>query len=253
MNMNVVNHALKFNLYQPVFKGNIPCKANKKNEIHTTEYNISVYDKPSVLKTVFGTIRYLKNGKLSEFEFNKALSLQDALEQVKKAQHNYNICGYGLARNDSKLDSLANAFDLRLKKMKFTKFLGAGGTALALENQDGNVVKLCFEDQFKMRQGSEEFDAPVYRKGNIYKRYFYYVQEKCSKEGIAQKHVDQMEKRIIDKGYIVTDLFEDQIGFGKDGKIYLLDPQCAHHPLKESEFQQNDAAFIEECIRNGWM
>lgn len=251
--MNVISHALQSTLYHPIFKGNARCVSDENFQKYKLEDNMSVYNKPSVLKTAFGTIRYLKNGKLSELEFNKALTLHDALEQVKKAQHGYNICGYGLARNDSKLDCLANAFDLRLQNMKFTKFLGAGGTALALENQDGNVVKLCFQDQFKMRQELEDFDAPVYRKGHIYKRYFYYVQEKCSKEGITQKHVDQMEKRITDKGYIVTDLFEDQLGFGKDGKVYLIDPECAHHPMKENEFQQNDAAFVEECIRNGWM
>ena len=142
---------------------------------------------------------------------------------------------------------------MRFKNMKFTGFLGSGYSALALENQDGNIVKFCTDDHFAMRNKTEDFDAQVLKKGTIKKQYFYYIQKKYSKKGVTQHDVDLMEKKILSKGYIANDLYEGQIGKAKDGKIYLIDPECAVDPAKKAEINEKTESFIQECIRNGWM
>lgn len=84
-----------------------------------------------------------------------------------------------------------------------------------------------------MRNKTEDFDAQVLKKGTIKKQYFYYIQKKYSKKGVTQHDVDLMEKKILSKGYIANDLYEGQIGKDKDGKIYLIDPECAVDPAKK--------------------
>lgn len=185
-------------------------------------------------KTPFGVIRYTKEKRFSELEFAKPLSLEEAMKTIYNAQDAYKLCNYGIATSGFTLREFADTFSLRFQNMKFTKFLGAGYNALALENEDGKVVKMCENDHFILRRGEEDFDAHVFRKGHIRKQHFYYIQEKCTVDGVTEKHVHQMEEKIRKKGYVPDDMYEGQVGFSKDGKLCLIDPECAIDPqLKE--------------------
>lgn len=202
------------------------------------------YSKYNSLKIQDATIYYNKqDNSFSHLSFDKPMSLPDAINVIKKACDEHDICRCGIAKEDYKLTSFSEAFAQRFKNMKFTKFLGSGRSAVALENEDGQVVKLCDNDHFLLRKGEEDFDAHVYRRGNVRRRYFYYIQEKCSNNGITEKHVDEMERKILKKGYIVDDLYIGQIGFNKDGKLCLVDPECAIDKEKQEERMLTDIDF----------
>lgn len=199
------------------------------------------YNKYNSLKIQDATIYYNKqDNSFSHLSFDKPMSLSEAMNVIKKACDEHDICRCGIAKDEFKLLAFAEAFSPRFANMKFTKFLGSGRSALALENENGHVVKLCDNDHFLLRKGEEDFDAHVFRKGNIRRRYFYYIQEKCTNNGITEKHVDEMECKILKKGYIVDDLYIGQIGFNKDGKLCLVDPECAIDEEKQEERKLTD-------------
>lgn len=201
---------------------------------------------PQSKKTKYGTINYLKNENFCDLEFDKPLNLKEALKKIKGLQEDYKIYRYGLCTYGYIFKSFDEAFSLRFKEMKFTKFLGAGNNALALENEDGQVLKLSERDTFVFRDGPEDFDARIFKKGNVGKNYFYYLQEKCSQEGITPEHVEQIEKRIAKKGYKPFDMSEMQIGFDKNGKVCLIDPECARDTKKYEEALLQNALWMRE-------
>ena len=254
--MYLVSNFFNASIRRPVFRGKTSAENIQSSEfsgIKNLESDIFVPQNTLKRPTEFGTVSYLKDNSFEELRFKKPLTLAQALDTVQNADDKYHLCRYGVVKSGFTLNEFKESFEMRFKNMKFTGFLGSGYSALALENQDGNIVKLCTDDHFAMRNKTEDFDAQVLKKGTIKKQYFYYIQKKYSKKGITQKDVDLMEKKILSKGYIANDLYEGQIGKDKDGKIYLIDPECAVDPAKKAEINEKTESFIQECIRNGWM
>ena len=174
-------------------------------------------------------------------DFKKPLSLSDSIEITQNATKEYNMQQYGLINDNKAIDLLKYSFAPEFKYMKFTKYLGSGRNVIVFENENGNAVKLCTRNHFAFRDTNrlEDFDAPVLKKGRV-NNFSYYIQEKCSKEDIEKKHIFLMEKMMKDKGYMVFDLCESQLGFGKNGKLYLLDAECARAPQKIRESKDLD-------------
>jgi len=262
--MNLINNFLNTTISRPVFRGKTSAETIRSSEFYwKNNLESDVFERQNTLqkslqrRTEFGTIGYLNDNddsySFEELRFKKPLTLAQALDTVQNADDKYHLCNYGVVKSGFTLNEFKESFEMRFKNMKFTGFLGSGYSALALENQDGNIVKLCTDDHFAMRNKTEDFDAQVLRKGTIKKQYFYYIQKKYSKKGVTQHDVDLMEKKILSKGYIANDLYEGQIGKDKDGKIYLIDPECAVDPAKKAEINEKTESFIQECIRNGWM
>lgn len=207
------------------------------------ESDCFVSQTPLSIKTDFGTINYSKDKSFSNIEFKKPLSLKEAFTGVKHLQDEYKIHKYGLATYGYAYKSFVENFSEEFKDMKFTKYLGAGNRAFAFENEEGNVLKLSEYSHFPFDRPVEDFDASVTIRGKCY-----YIHEKCSRENITQKHVDIMTKRIEEKGYEAFDMSVDQIGFDKNGKLVLLDPECA----RDAEKQKLKRKQIEEWyIKNG--
>lgn len=179
------------------------------------------------IETEYGTIFYDKENKFSHFDFKEPQSLENAFKTIKYLQDKYRLHSYGLMNSQYVYNDFVNAFGSKFKDMKFTKYLGCGNTAVAIENEDGKVLKLSERNQFTFDRSLKPFDAKVYDSGQIGQFHHYYIQEKCSQIGITQKHVDEIAKMIQDEGYTPFDLSVEQVGIGKDGKTYLLDPECA--------------------------
>ncbi len=188
-----------------------------------------VFEKSSdkKIETEYGTIVYDRENKFSHFDFKEPQSLENAFKTIKYLQDKFRLHSYGLMKSQYVYDDFVNAFGSKFKDMKFTKYLGCGNTAVAIENEDGKVLKLSERNQFTFDRSKKSFDAKVYDSGQIGSFYHYYIQEKCSQSCITQKHVDEIARMIQDEGYTPFDLSVEQVGIGKDGKTYLIDPECA--------------------------
>ena len=189
-----------------------------------------------VQETEFGTIKRLPNGKLDELIFDKPVNLHKAFQLVRNAQDKYNIC-YGGKKANERLNRLEESeFINKFKGKKFTKFVGAGSKISAFELENGNVLKLSEKPHFALRDNVEDFDAPILESGNYDGKYFYYIQKRCDKSNITLKDVENFEKIIKSYGYNVTDMGLGQIGRGEDGKLYLIDYECAIPATDDIEF-----------------
>lgn len=98
---------------------------------------------------------------------------------------------------------------------------------MCFELENGKVLKLTMTNHFPMERGIEDFDAPVFEKG-VSNNIHYYVQEKCDVSKIDHKDIEEIKKRILKKGYLYHDLDETQVGYAKNGNLYLIDPECAY-------------------------
>lgn len=221
---------------------------NFKGKLNQLEQDSFELSKPQSQKVEYGTIHYLKNKKFDCFEFDKPQTFSEALKKIKELQEKYKLCKYGLADYNYVYESYDDAYSNKFKNLKFKKFLGAGNNAMALETDDGKVVKFGEANHFALRNGEEDFDAKIYEKGKVGLYHHYYIQEKCSKEGITQENVEQIRKQIEEKGYDAIDLFDEQVGFSKDGKLCLIDPECARDKEK---FEKMHKETVEWMLKNG--
>ena len=233
--MNILNFPMHTHrMYQPYFSARpMSAPAFKGNAVNDT------FEKQTdtIKQTKYGTIHY-NNGKFSYFEFNRPKNLQNALKAIKYVQNKYNLLTYGISKYEHTYTDFEKAFADRFKDMKFVRYLGAGNTAMAIENTDGKVLKLSFVNQFSFDRKPEKFDARVYEKGKTDDEYYYYIQEKCDITKITNNDIDKISKMIEDAGYTPFDMSEDQIGTAKDGKVYLIDPECAKDDKAMKELQE---------------
>lgn len=118
-----------------------------------------------------------------------------------------------------------------LSKMKITKYIGRGASAIAFETADGNVLKLSQWNHFPMNRPHQCFDVPVYKKGKAGK-IFYYIEEKLYQHSLSEEFVLEVKDMIRKAGFKPYDLYDCdcfQIGLSKTGELYLLDPECARY------------------------
>lgn len=118
-----------------------------------------------------------------------------------------------------------------LSSQKVVCLVGHGSTAAAYETPDGKILKLSIGNHFPMNRPHESFDVPLYAKGKIGKMH-YYLEEKLYQHGLSKEFVEDVKQAIKQKGYKTFDFYDydiQQIGISKDGKLYLLDPECAKY------------------------
>ena len=187
----------------------------------------------ATITTKYGSIVYGDKG-FSYFEFEKPQSLQGALKRIKYLQKNFRP-HYGIITHNYIYKGFDDAFSKKFKKDKFVRYLGSGGSSIAIEREDGKVLKLSVLDPFYFNRPIESFDAKLFEKGEN-NNYHYCIQEKCSQKEITDEHVEVMREQIEKNGYKATDLSQEQIGFGQDGMLYLIDPECA---INESDLEES--------------
>ena len=199
------------------------------------------------IKIDYGTLNYGKDNKFIDFTFDKPQNLKDTFQILKHIEDTYKISKYGLLTYSHIYKSFVEDFEEKFKDMKFVRFLGVGNNAIALENTEGKVLKLTSSDTFEFRGGKEDFDANIFEVGKG-KRFYYYIQEKCSKENLSQSDVDTMSKMIEEKGYTAFDMSTDQIGFNSSGKLCLIDPECARN---DKLYQKKQKEISEWLTKHG--
>ena len=222
--MNVTNTPLY------IFQNNLPYAFSEKkfSPAFKRSTNKDTFEKTTdkIVQTKYGTIHY-HDGKFLYFDFNHPKNLNDALKAIKYVQKKYTLSTFGVATYDYNYKDYQKAFSKKFGNMKFTRYLGSGNTAMAIENEDGKVLKLSAINQFSFNRKPEKFDARVYDAGRTDDGYYYYIQEKCDRRNIKQQDIDKITKMIKDSGYTPFDMSEDQVGIAKDGRVYLIDPECA--------------------------
>ena len=139
-----------------------------------------------------------------------------------------------------------------IRKINVKSLIGYGKRALVFETEDGQILKITKGDHFDGR-AAVDFDLPIQKSGKIAPdgEYYYYLEEKASFDNINYKEVKSVIKHIKSLGYYLRDLDNEgilltnkrfsQFGRGKDGKIYLVDPECA------KKIDANESFFDKMC------
>ncbi|MBR1424672.1 hypothetical protein IJ579_03825 [bacterium] len=109
------------------------------------------------------------------------------------------------------------------------RYVGRGVCAIVFETADGDILKLTEGSHFPLGRPHECFDVPIFRKGKAGK-VTYYFEEKLMQHDLNKYFVLKVKEMIAKCGYKASDLGEydiHQIGISDDGKLYLIDPECA--------------------------
>lgn len=141
--------------------------------------------------------------------------------------------------DELELMSLDVASDDYLSTLKVKKMVGLGAKAFVFELDDGKILKLTNGSHFPNKRKPDFFDVPIIKQGRSCRTY-YYIEEKMNQKEITQEELKKFIKQIEEKGYTFRDHFYsdekskknpqiriEQFGKSKDGKLYLLDPECA--------------------------
>ncbi len=118
-----------------------------------------------------------------------------------------------------------------LAKMRVSGYVGRGTSAMVFETPDGNILKLTNRNHFPLNRPHQSFDVPVYKKGKAGNT-FYYVEEKLFQHGMNEGFVSVMRDMIKKAGFKPYDMYDGdyfQLGLSRDGKLYLLDSECARY------------------------
>lgn len=121
--------------------------------------------------------------------------------------------------------------DANLASQNVKSYLNRGSAAIVFETADGQILKLTEGNHFPLNRPHESFDVPIYKKGHIGNIY-YYFEEKLYQHGLSDVFVEEVKRNIREKGYRTFDISDTavhQIGLSKDGKLYLLDSECARY------------------------
>lgn len=162
-----------------------------------------------------------------KIEYTTPTPLMQALKDLKeKEKLEHRIC-------DSSLDFFIKnvAKDELLSSNKVKKYVQKGSSAIAFETPDGDILKLSIGNHFPLNRPHENFDVPIKKQGRSGK-VFYYLEEKLYQHGLSEGFVEVMREKIKAEGYKPFDFYDydiHQIGLSKDGKLYLLDPECARY------------------------
>ena len=196
------------------------------------------------MKINAGTNKYTKNrnisvnprvftdetrGDVQSVEYNRPVTLKKALYDIKQSSQ----IDEGVASDKTIVQRFIDDLNLsgKILNKKIIKMLGSGSSAITFETPDGKVIKITDGNHFPLNRPHAVFDVPVYKKGHKGKTY-YYIEEKLYQHAMPVFWVDSVRDMIRDKGYRPFDLYEydtHQIGISKNGKIYLLDPECARY------------------------
>lgn len=158
-------------------------------------------------------------------------NISSGLSQLMAADKNLKKAGaQKLLLNPSNVEQYIK--DLKnspLNQKKITKLIAEGSSALVLQLEDGNVLKLLTHEHFPNNRPVESFDVPILERGKIGNT-FYYIAPKAGTHDLRDEFVETVMKKIKKSGYKCHDINElahCQIGFLNDGQVYLLDPECA--------------------------
>ena len=149
-----------------------------------------------------------------------------------------------LIKNVEKNEEVAS---IRVKKV-----IGGGSSArVVFETESGDVLKITEENHFPLRRPHESFDVPIFKQGKAGSLYFY-IEEKLYQHGLGDGFVEIVRDMIRKCGYVPNDLETGavhQIGISQEGKLYLLDPECARYKTVFHALFDKALRFMRKAIR----
>ena len=168
-------------------------------------------------------------GAIYGVEFDKNLSLEDALKVVKDEEKiNVGLAGDKKALSKMLLDvsSYPNKEEFALVKSQ----INTGSSSIVFETVDGDVLKLTRGNHFPLNRPVESFDVPIDKKWEIGKTHIY-KEEKLLTHSLCETFTGMVEELIKQSGYKVRDMGgTHQVGISdKYGRVFLLDPECARY------------------------
>lgn len=116
-----------------------------------------------------------------------------------------------------------------LSEIKIKKYLCSGASAVVFETESGDILKITEGSHYPLGRKPESFDVPIKKSGKSGDLCFY-IEEKLLQYGMSEGFIDIIKDEIRKRGYKPHDLDAGdlhQIGISKDGKLYLIDPECA--------------------------
>lgn len=173
---------------------------------------------------------YDEFNNFQSMEYNRPIKLSRALKGLSgnSKYPNNKILGV-ISKKDIMQRFLKDLEGDSILDTKVVGLAGRGSVAAAFETEDGKILKITNGNHFLFNRPVEDFDVPIYKMGHKNKTY-YYLEEKCTTSGLNENFVRIIMDKIKEKGYKTYDLDEfdvHQIGFARDGKLYLLDHECA--------------------------
>ena len=161
-------------------------------------------------------------GYIDKIYFHKPTSLKDISNFLLNPNRMREHC-FG----DNEIRAMRES---KFADTKITQLVGNGANAFAFLMEDGRVLKITNCNHFRRKH--EDFDIPVYEKGNLPNKYFndlhYYIEQYANPENVSEDEIKEVVERIKKKGYATVDISPRQFGKASDGKVYLLDPECAY-------------------------
>ncbi len=235
---------------------------NQNNNIIIYTPQKSVLDEVKIRNKDIKEIILSPYGNLKSIVFKQPLKVTEVLYDLCKSQ-DYFISTELL----KSLQSPENLYDMSeafsqikiINDTKVTSLLGFGINAMVFETQDGEVLKLTCKNHFPDNRKPADFDLPIREKGYItyqHRPYYYYFEEKVNFENLTKSEVIKLINHMKELGYTVVDYLNKpheinpsnnnikfkQFGRAKDGKIYLIDPECAIASKKMLD-KENPSAF----------
>jgi hypothetical protein len=196
--------------------------------------------------------------------FKKPQTLSEALPRINEA-----LAGRAVGSSGEVLDHMPTIMQSvaksdRLANVKVTNVLGTGANELVLATESKTALKLGVEN-LPRPIAHPAFDAPVLEHGNLGKGVRYYVQPIGQTEGVTDKHVVSVVKRIRANGFLEDDIWDvggtrkGQVAlFGKGQKPLLVDQGSAvprygttyeNGRLLPHEIQQSNLVEMREFLQ----
>ena len=184
----------------------------------------------------------------NEVVYKRPLTLTGALQECQKSDKRISAAETRLdifLKNVSKNEELSN--------IKVSKYLGRGSSAVVFETSDGNILKLTETNHFPLNRPVQSFDVTIYKHGKAGKIH-YYFEEKLFQHGLSEGFVSIMKDMIKAAGLRPYDLLDGdvfQLGMSKEGKLYLLDPECAKYKTIFHEIFDKMKRLLTKCRHYG--
>ncbi len=193
--------------------------------------NIPKKNKPIQNKS-YTLYRDSNRGNVLAMDYSRPVSLKQALCNVRDDKNiNEGIIGDKNVINRFITDLQNSKQTQKILRRKVVKLAGYGSSAAVFETADGKIIKLTDGNHIPLNRPRAFFDVPVFKKGKSGKTHFY-LEEKLYQHAMPAFWVDVVRDMIKQSDYKIFDLYEydtHQIGISKEGKLYLLDAECAKY------------------------
>ena len=156
---------------------------------------------------------------------NSNTTLLDMLKTIRSEELQH----YGFTGFDEYIKDISQ--DKELSSFPIKKYVNRGSSAIVFETNSGDILKLTQANHFPMNRPQAGFDVPILKKGKC-GSVFYYIEPKLYQHGLSEGFVKIIKEMIVKEGYKPSDIADSdihQIGLSMEGKLYLLDPECAKY------------------------